>query len=150
MGDDDLLRRLLDIEEIKQLKARYFRLYDARRWDEFRALLTDDVHVSAEGLETAYDNADDYVRSAIERNPDNAAQSVHHGHMPEIEIKDDGTAVGTWSMFDYVERVTADGARLVRQGYGRYDEEYRKENGSWKISSMRLSRSRLDELPPGG
>jgi hypothetical protein len=146
MGDDDLLRRLLDIEEIKQLKARYFRLYDARCWDEFRALFTDDARVSAEGLETAYDNADDYVRSAIKRNANGAGKSVHHGHMPEIEIKDDGTAVGTWSMFDYVERISADGARVVRQGYGRYDEEYRKEDGSWKISSMRLSRSRLDEL----
>jgi hypothetical protein len=146
MGDDDLLRRLLDIEEIKQLKARYFRLYDARCWDEFRALFTDDARVSAEGLETAYDNADDYVRSAIERNANGAGKSVHHGHMPEIEIKDDGTAVGTWSMFDYVERISADGARVARQGYGRYDEEYRKEDGSWKISSMRLSRSRLDEL----
>ncbi len=35
MADTDPLQRLVDIEAIKQLKARYFRLLDTKRWDEW-------------------------------------------------------------------------------------------------------------------
>ena len=35
--------RLLAIEEIKQLKARYFRCMDQKKWDEFEAVFTPDV-----------------------------------------------------------------------------------------------------------
>ena len=31
------------------------------------------------------------------------ARTVHHGHMPEIEITGADSATGTWAMFDYVE-----------------------------------------------
>lgn len=41
-GTDTIVRALLDIEEIKQLKARYFRLLDTRRWDEWAQLFTVD------------------------------------------------------------------------------------------------------------
>ena len=145
---DGPLQRLMDIEEIKQLKARYFRLYDSRRWEEFRELFTDDVHVWIEGFEHSYDNADDFVESAIERNTTATGPTVHHGHMPEIEITGDGTATGIWAMFDFIDRVSAEaGTRLVREGYGWYEEQYRKDNGSWKIASMRVTRIRVDDIP---
>ena len=34
---------IADIEEIKQLKARYFRLMDTKQWDEWADLFTDDL-----------------------------------------------------------------------------------------------------------
>ena len=33
---------LEDIEEVKQLKARYFRCVDLKRWPEFREVFSDD------------------------------------------------------------------------------------------------------------
>ena len=35
--------RLLAVEQIRQLKARYFRLLDTKRWDEFEALFSADA-----------------------------------------------------------------------------------------------------------
>ena len=37
-----LVQMLWDIEQIKQLKARYFRLLDTKDWDAFAELFTDD------------------------------------------------------------------------------------------------------------
>jgi len=45
--DDEraLIRRLPDIEAIKQLKARYFRALDLRQWDLFASVWTVDAHL---------------------------------------------------------------------------------------------------------
>ncbi len=37
-----LVEKLWDIEQIKQLKARYFRLMDTKDWAAWRELFTDD------------------------------------------------------------------------------------------------------------
>jgi hypothetical protein len=42
---DTIVRALLDIEEIKQLEARYFRLLDTRCWDEWAQLFTVDCEL---------------------------------------------------------------------------------------------------------
>lgn len=38
----DAATTLLEIEAIKQLKARYCRFLDTKQWDDWRALFTDD------------------------------------------------------------------------------------------------------------
>ena len=43
--DEDLLQRLCDIEAIKQLKARYFRLMDQKRWDDWALVFAKDAHL---------------------------------------------------------------------------------------------------------
>lgn len=72
------------------------------------------------------------------------ATSVHHGHMPEIELTSDTTASGIWAMFDYL--VFPD---RTLKGYGHYEEQYAKENGQGKIKSVRLTRLRVDWPPQG-
>jgi hypothetical protein len=69
--------------------------------------------------------------------------------MPEIEITGDGTATGTWAMFDYVEWPPAGGDRVGLQGFGHYEEEYVREDGAWRISRSRLVRLRVDPLGAG-
>ncbi len=66
------------------------------------------------------------------------ATTVHHGHMPEIEIVDADNATGVWAMEDLVQL-----PGIALQGWGHYHERYRREAGSWKIASIRLSRLRL-------
>src|SRR5262245_2078718 len=91
-------------------------------------------------------------RAEIVRNVSSALEStrtVHHGHMPEIELTGPDTARGTWAMFDYVEWPTSEsGARRGLQGYGHYLEEYVREDGQWRIHRLRLERLRID--PRGG
>lgn len=140
----DLLRTLWDIEQIKQLKARYFRFVDERNWSDLRDLFTADC-VFTSGGRTGVGGADEFV--ARVQQLITPGTSVHHGHMPEITITGPDSATGIWSMFDYVE---IDGAVEGRRGfraYGHYLEEYRRSpKGNWLISSWTLTRLRVDKL----
>ena len=40
---------LVEIEAIKQLKARYFRLLDTKRWDAWREVFTEDLRAEIHG-----------------------------------------------------------------------------------------------------
>jgi hypothetical protein len=143
-GDVPDLDRLLIIEAIKQLKARYFRYLDSKRFEDLMDVFTADAHVdTGYGLptETNRDFVDSLIATVTE------PSTVHHGHMPEIQVRGPNRARGIWAMFDYVDfEARGDAPRLAFHGYGHYEEEYRREDDVWRISSMRLTRLRVDPL----
>jgi SnoaL-like domain len=136
---------LAAIEEIKQLKARYFRLLDTKQWDEWATVFTADLDAWIEDTgDINYSNRDQFV--AFVRGILADAETVHHGHMPEIDVTGPDTARGTWAMFDYV-KLTGPERPLELKGYGHYHEEYRRgTDGRWRISSLRLHRLHVDHL----
>lgn len=141
------IERVLDLEAIRRLKARYFRLMDTKKWEEFGDLFTEDVVVDVSddvpGSEPIRGRATvlERIRKAV-----GEARTVHHGHMPEIEITGPSTARGVWAMEDYVEFPARDGRRRAFRGYGHYLEEYAKEGGRWRIARLELKRLRIDWL----
>jgi hypothetical protein len=138
------LQHLLDVEEITQLKARYFRLVDSKQWDEWALVFAADAV-----LEIPEGDLVHRGRAAIVANVSTMMEelrTVHHGHMPEIEITGRDTARGVWAMSDYVEWPADDGTRVGLRGYGHYLEEYVREDGRWCIARSRLVRLRVDPL----
>jgi len=144
-NESELLRRLIDIEEIKQLKARYFRALDTRDWELFGQVFAREAVLEVPEADVTQNGRDaivTFVSGALR-----GARTVHHGHMPEIEVTGADSARGTWAMFDYVEwPATDDGDRIGLQGYGHYREEHVREDGQWRISRSRLVRLRVDPL----
>jgi len=69
--------------------------------------------------------------------------TVHHGHMPEIEITSPTTARGIWAMEDML-RWPAGAPMREMHGYGHYHETYEKVDGRWRIKTIQLSRLRVD------
>jgi SnoaL-like domain len=135
---------LIAIEEIKQLKARYFRLMDTKQWEDWADVFTEDLDAWIEGVSDALVGRDTFVSSVSAMLAD--ALTVHHGHMPEIEITGLQTARGIWAMFDYV-KFTDPERQLELKGYGHYYEEYRKgPDARWRISSLKLHRLRVDYI----
>ena len=142
------LEDLIAIEEIKQLKARYFRFLDEKRWDDFALVFAEDAEIDVtddvggeEGHVRGRQAIADFIRQAVD-----AAQTVHHGHMPEIEILAADRASGVWAMFDYVEFPPAGETRQGLKGYGHYHELYVLREERWQIARMRLARLRIDSL----
>jgi hypothetical protein len=68
------------------------------------------------------------------------AVTVHHGHMPEIEVISPSTASGVWALQDII--VWPDGTRM--HGYGHYHETYEKSDGKWRIKTSTLTRLHMD------
>ncbi|HTR70174.1 MAG TPA: nuclear transport factor 2 family protein [Mycobacteriales bacterium] len=142
---DTRLDRLVAIEEIKALKARYFRCIDHKDWDGFAGVFSSDCVLEVPEAALTLRGPTEIVASVSAALAN--ARSVHHGHMPEIEVTGPDTARGVWAMEDYVEWPSADGdARVGIRGYGHYVETYVRDDGAWRIASSRLDRLRVDSL----
>jgi uncharacterized protein (TIGR02246 family) len=144
MSDGEAIQRLVDIEAIRQLKARYFRFLDTKDWDGFGTLLTDDAYMEADGVVREGRTA---ILAFLPKVLDGVV-TTHHGHTSEIEITGRDTATGIWAMFDYLTW-PGDGPPKGMQGYGHYHEEYAREDGAWRIRRLVLTRLRVDPLPGG-
>jgi uncharacterized protein (TIGR02246 family) len=143
--EDDRLTRLVAIEEIKQLKARYFRSLDHKDWEEFGRVFTGDAVMEVPEADIVVNGREAIVESVSSALT--GTRTVHHGYMPEIEISGPDTARGTWAMSDYVEWPTdQNGNRVGLTGYGHYLESYVRTDDQWRIAKLHLARLRVDPL----
>ena len=128
-----------DLEAIKRLKARYFRTMDTKDWAGMRGVFADDVVVdTTDSGGNVISGADEFMAFLEPVLQD--VVTVHHGHMPEIELTSPTTARGTWAMEDMLRY--ADGNEM--HGYGHYHETYEKRDGEWRIKTSTLTRLRSD------
>jgi hypothetical protein len=138
------LDRLIAIEAIKKLKARYFRYVDMRADDETRAtLFTPDatLHFPEKHPEPmSFAETRKWASSVVDE-----SVSVHHGHLPEIEILSETTARAIWPMEDrlYWKRDRGPGQPISQHGFGYYVETYERLDGAWKIKTLKLTRLRV-------
>lgn len=135
---------LVAIAEIHQLKARYFRLMDTKRWDEWGEVFAVAARMEIPESDLVLEGRDAIV--ARVRDIIGPAVTVHHGHLPEIEVQGEGAAVGVWAMEDLVTWTSAGGAPRGFRGFGHYHEAYVVEDGAWRIARTRLERLRIDRL----
>ena len=136
---------IIDIEAIRQLKARYFRLMDQKRWSEWVDVFTEDVRIDTP-IDTpgqdpivGRENFVSFLAPILE-----GVITTHHGHMPEITITGPDTATGVWSMEDHLDWSPQSGMGKV-WGTGWYEEQYRRGmDGQWRIASLVLRRIRIE------
>jgi hypothetical protein len=121
------IEKLLAIEEIRRLKARYFRYVDTKDWAAFKTIFTPDAHfdISEDLPDGVLLGPDSIVEAA--RIPLSGVVSVHHGHCPEIDITSDTTATGIWAMEDKLRwSENSEFPNQTLHGYGHYFEGYEK------------------------
>jgi uncharacterized protein (TIGR02246 family) len=139
--------QLLAIGEIKQLKARYFRCMDTKDWAGFEAVFAPDASVdytppgadSADWSASGRERIVAFVRRIVE-----PAITVHHGHMPEVEVTSPTTARAIFAMEDLIWWPEGSRRRTLH-GWGHYHESYIKMDGKWLIKTLRLTRLRVDQ-----
>lgn len=135
------------IEELRQLKSKYFRMMDTKNWDAWRTVFAEDMVLDVDV--TVPDENGEVIKSPTQEGGDNVVQAVsallkdmktvHHGHMFEVSLLSDTEAEGVWAMEDIVE-----GANGKLHGFGHYHEKYIKIDGRWFIRYSHLTRLRLD------
>jgi SnoaL-like domain len=140
----DDIERLIAVEDIRRLKARYFRCMDTKDWDGFRDVFAADAEMDMRaeageaGLVRGAPEIAAFVRGAVD-----TVVTAHHGHMPEIDVTSPTTATGVWAMED-VLRWPPGGPITDMRGWGHYHETYVKRDGGWLIQTLTLTRLRVD------
>lgn len=140
----DRLERLEAIEAIRALKARYFRFMDCKLFDDLPSLFTDELKIISPDGSVWMEGGAAYAASL--KNSLQHSVSCHQGLTHEIEIVDADHATGIWAMQDVIrweDRHPREGWKAIL-GRGHYHESYRREDGVWRIATLRLTRLRLD------
>jgi hypothetical protein len=127
-----------DIEAIKQLKARYFRMMDTKDWDGLAAVFADDVHIDMAdeggGVTKSVAEYMPFIRQVLD-----GVITVHHGHMPEITLTSPISATGIWGLEDRLW--WPEGSPISHMhAFGHYHETYEQTDGTWYIKTMTLTR----------
>ena len=152
------VERLLAMEEIRQLKARYYRCMDTKDWDGLALVFAPHAVFDLRQVNSVRDpktgawdppfgdESSVYRGHAavlhMIRNAVSQLVTVHHGHMGEIEVTGETTAKGIWAMEDVIRTGPGD-APLVLQGWGHYHETYVKLDRGWAIETTRITRLNL-------
>ena len=129
----DALQRLVDIEAIKVLKAKYcWFCDDPERYHSFPELFTDDVIF----IEEPFDHV--AGKPALiewnEQYPEFCVWSRHYATTPLIEVNGD-SATGRWQALLLSEQ-HINGENLMLWATGVYVEEYRRVDGEWLIANL--------------
>ena len=137
--------RLLAIEEIHQLKARYIRCLDMKDWVCWEGVFAPTFHFK--NGTTEWHGPKEMVESTHGTGIFDRVKTVHHAHMPEIEILSPTTARGIWSA-DFSHYFPADGGKaqgneIVSPGHWNhvdafYHDTYVKIDGRWFIQSEEI------------
>jgi hypothetical protein len=144
---------LAALEEIRQVKYRYLRCVDQKRWDElagtFTAAATASYGTPALGGGQISLAGRDEILAFLRKNLGPDIITVHFASQPEITIDGD-TAEGTWCFED---TVIATRYRVVIKGAAFYEDRYAREpDGRWRIAHTGYLRTyeamlSLDDLP---
>lgn len=140
----DELQRLLEVEQIKQLKYRYLRHLDCKEWDALRALFVPDATSAYGGGRYSFQGRDaimEFLEGALDRPTMLTSHQVHH---PEIELTGEGTATGSWALWDNVIDLQHG---IVIRGTAYYRDRYVKVDGAWRIQSTGYERIYEEMLP---
>lgn len=152
------IERLIAIEDIKRAKARYFRGIDTGNPELVRTILAEACVLDFRGCWIDPETGRDYfptinivMRGAASWCPEGFSglgvvsnhRSVHQGFNCDVEFTSDTTADVVWAMHDRLFWPAGEEYSLIN-GYGYYYETYVRENGNWKINTLRVSRLRTE------
>jgi hypothetical protein len=142
-GVIDGLERLLAIEDIKLLRAKYCRSIDSHDFDRLHDVLTRDFVLDMSptgkvlGTEVPVISGRDMVIGMFHASFAPLKMLLHIVTIPEIEFQDDRHATGVWRQETFIKENRPDlpGLGLA---YATVFDTYRKESEGWRIASVRV------------
>ncbi|WP_374281821.1 nuclear transport factor 2 family protein [Novosphingobium sp.] len=132
------LQQLSDLEEIRQLKSRYFRCIDTGNSAELATCFADDIVVDYRGggyrlVVKGKDDMVEFLASSFHSD----IVAMHHGHTPEITFVDADTAKGTWYLEDrFIDPVRGEDT----YGTSLYYDTYVRTADGWKLKHSEYDR----------
>jgi len=143
------LDRLVAIEEIKGLRARWSKLVDELRWQDLSSVLAADAELdlsatatlAAPGMTTPSVRGAQAICDFLEARMGSESRQVHIVTMPEIHLDSETEARGSWRQESFIYSLAGKGK--VGIGYGTIEDTYRKIDGRWLFQTMQV---RVDQV----
>lgn len=127
------VQRLRDIEAIKELKGKYFRCLDGKKWDELEETLSPNIVTSYSDGKLVFHGPKEVTTYLSGSMPDTEI-SLHQGHTPEFWFDSDTIAFAHWYLQDnliFGHENPYSGTQI--QGSAFYTDKYEKIDGRWYI-----------------
>ena len=134
------LHDLIAREEIKELKARYFRFTDIHDFENFGELFTNDAVMEVGQIDGPF--------SVIARGRDaiatqtalasEGAVKIHHGHNHEITVHDRDRASGIWAVEYMFFDKNSPISRPLRHNFAYYYEDYVRLSDGWRFAAVKI------------
>lgn len=141
---EERIRRLEDIEALKQLKSRYARYcdddYDAER---LAPLFTEDAIWDGGALGRFESRG--AIRAFFAGASSVMPFAIHYVTNSVLEVDGDG-ATGSWYLWQPCVHANGNQALWLA---GRYDDVYRREQGAWRFSHVTLDLKMLSPYEAG-
>lgn len=132
------------IEQIRQLKARYFRALDSKEWALMESCLAEDCIACYDGGKYSFSGREQIVTFFRSWMDDPQLIFMHHGHHPEITVTNADNATGIWYLQDKVINLHK---QTTLHGAGFYHDRYVKVNHQWFIAETGYQRT-FEEIHP--
>ncbi len=116
-----------DIDRICQLKYRYLRTLDTKRWDEFADCFLPEATGDYNGLVFADRAA---LVAYMRENLGEGLLTLHQAHHPEIAVDGD-TATGRWYLQD---KVIVPAFNFMLEGAAFYEDRYARTPDGWRVA----------------
>src|SRR5210317_1438572 len=134
----DKLQMLLDIEEIKNLKHRYFRAIDMADFDLLDNIFSQDITIDYRGGTYRWESeGKETIKESLRHAFHNQTAAMHTAHHPEIEVRSESEAVGKWYLQDIFYNFDLGS---VTQGTALYEDKYTKIDNQWLIQHSEYDR----------
>lgn len=139
MSLEDLEKRIQaieDLEEIKKLHQDYINLMDNLQYEEVLELFTEDgtAEIRNSGVKKGKKELSEVYIGVLAKKRGTTRYEGHLAVEPDISVEGN-TARGKWIIYMLFSRPA------IQWVQGRNDVEYRKENGKWKISKLKFTRT---------
>lgn len=139
MSLEELERRIQAIEDaeaIKKLHQNYVDLMDNLKYEEVLDLFTEDASVEVRnlGVKRGREELKEIYIDYLAKRRGDTRYDAHFVLHPDITVDGD-TAKGVWLLYILFSRPA------IYWVQGKNECEYRKENGEWKISKLKFTRT---------
>ena len=129
------VKRLNDIDEIRNLKSRYFRALDTKDWPELEKTLSPTISTSYSNGKLVFHGPKE-VTAYFDESMPKTEITLHQGHNPVITFdeNDPNVAYGKWYLQDLL--IFAKGnpyEGLQIEGSAIYSDKYVRVDGQWLI-----------------
>lgn len=149
--------RLSAIEEIRSVKARYWRGVDTGDGALVRSILAENCELDFRGCCTDPRSGEDFLptmnvvmrgRGSWKADALSEIVSAHHGHQSEITVTGPDAAgrIAASAIWAFTDRLWMPaGFRFaLLEGYGHYHDTYVMEADGWKVQTCRITRLKVE------